>query len=112
MKKKREVFWFIYTNDAYTNEVISRELPPEDTMDGVKCFDGIRRKLWRCDGQFVTRMRKNEKAQKLSFEIFKKEGKYGSIKKADFLTRKKKKSVPRERYRGHYGSQGDQGESN
>ena len=115
MKNQREIFWFIFTNDAFTNEVISRELPPEDTVNDVKCFDGINRKLWKCDGQFVTKIRKNKISQKLDFEIFKREGKYGPIKKCDFFDKKKekpKKLVMRERYSGHYGSQGDQGKTN
>ena len=37
-------------------------------------------------------MQRNKKQQGLHFEVFKKEGKYGSIKKADFLTKKKKVS--------------------
>ena len=90
MENKKLVFWFIFTNDGYTNEVISRELPSEDTLDGIKCDDGIIRKLWKCDGQFVTKILKNKKRNQLDFEIFKKDGKYGSIKKADFFKKKKK----------------------
>ena len=88
--KTTEVFWFIFTNDSYTNQVISKELPPENTVDGVKCFDGVERKLWQCDGQFITKIRRNEKSQGLKFEIFKRDGKYGSIKKCDFFDKKKK----------------------
>ena len=88
MRKERN--WYIFTNDSHTNEVISMELPPEDTVDGVKCFDGVSRKLWKCDGAFVTKMQRNKKQQGLHFEVFKKEGKYGSIKKCSFLDNKRK----------------------
>jgi len=90
MEKERLIFWFIYTNDGYTNEAISRELSSEDTVDGVECSDGITRKLWKCDGQFVTKILKNKKQKNFDFEIFKKEGKHGSIQKASFLEKKKK----------------------
>ncbi|MEI7688778.1 MAG: hypothetical protein WCI91_01180 [Candidatus Nomurabacteria bacterium] len=90
MENQRLVFWFIFTDDGYTNEVISRELPSEDTLDGVKCDDGVIRKLWKCDGQFITKILKNKKRNRLDFSIFKKEGKYGQIKKADFFNKKKK----------------------
>ena len=85
MKRKRKVIWYIFTNDSYTNRVISIELPQEDTVDGVKCFDGVQRKLWRCDGTFITKILKNRKSQNLDFEIFKSNGKYGSIKKITFF---------------------------
>ena len=87
---KNEISWFIFTNDAYTNQVISRELPVESINDAIKCFDGVERQLWQCDGQFITKMRRNEKIQGFHFEIFKREGKYGSIKKCDFFGKKKK----------------------
>lgn len=90
MSQTREIFWYIFTNDAYTNEAISRELPTEDIVDTIKCFDGIERKLWKCDGQFVTKMKRNEKLQNFHFEVFKKEGKYGSIKKCNFFDKKRK----------------------
>lgn len=90
MENKKLIFWFIGTDDGYTNEAISRELPPEDTMDGIECYDGVTRKLWKCDGQFVTKMLKNKKQKHLDFNIFKREGKDGSIKKADFFGKKKK----------------------
>jgi len=35
-------------------------------------------------------MRKNKKQQNFDFEVFKREGKYGPIKKATFLNKKKK----------------------
>lgn len=91
MEKKKVVSWFIWTNDGYTNEAISRELPPEDTLDGVECHDGVMRKLWKCDGQFVTKMLKNKKQKHLDFSIFKRDGKYGSINEVTFLEKKRKK---------------------
>jgi hypothetical protein len=90
METQKKVSWFIFTNDAYTNQVISMELPPENIIDGVKCIDGVERKLWQCDGQFITKIRRNKTSQGLHFEIFKRDGKYGPIKKCDFLDKKKK----------------------
>jgi hypothetical protein len=91
MEKKKLIFWYIFTNDSHTNEVISREVPREDTLDGVKCSDGVKRKLWKCDGTFVTKMFRNKDQQNLHFEVFKKEGKYGKIRRADFFDKKRKK---------------------
>lgn len=94
MKNNRVMTWFIFTNDSYTNEVISRQLPqePENINNLLICSDGVERQLWECDGPFVTKMYRNKKRLNLHFDIFKKEGKYGPIKKCDFL-RKKKKSL-------------------
>jgi len=91
MTNEREITWYIFTNDAYTNQVISRELPSENANDSILCFDGVERKLWNCDGPFVTKMRRNKTLQNLHFEIFKKEGKYGSVKKCEFFKKKPKK---------------------
>ncbi|MFA6397650.1 MAG: hypothetical protein WDK96_02270 [Candidatus Paceibacterota bacterium] len=92
-KEKVEVFWFIFTDHALTNDAIRRELPPEDTMLDVMCADGIPRDIWKCTGAFVTKMRKNRSSQGFSFTVFKKDGKYGSIKEAKFLNKKRKKVV-------------------
>ncbi len=81
--------WYVFTNDSYTNEVISRELPSENAHAEVMCDDGKERSLWLCSGQFVTKVLKNKKKQNLDFCIYKKEGKYGKVKKANFLKRKK-----------------------
>ena len=89
-KKKNVVSWFIWTDDSDTNEIISKELPPEDTLDGIECHDGVIRKLWKCDGQFVTKLLKNKKQKGLNFLIFKKDGENGSIKEAAFLNKNKK----------------------
>jgi len=93
MEKKKLVFWFIFTDHGYTNEVISRELPAEDTLDGVECSDGVIRKLWKCDGPFVTKILKNKKPKQLDFSIFKRDGKYGTIKEVTFFEKKKKQTL-------------------
>jgi len=78
--KKKQTTWYIFTDDSNTNEVISRELPPENAYNEVICSDELRRKLWQCDDLFVIKMNKNKEQQNLHFGIFKKEGKDGSIK--------------------------------
>jgi hypothetical protein len=89
MEKERIIKWFIFTNDGYTNQSISRELPAENTHFDKMCAEGIQRNLWECDGQFITKMLKNKKVQKLVFDIYKQDGKYGTIKKASFFKTKK-----------------------
>ena len=91
--KPKERTWYVFTYDALTNQAISRELPAENTMDGIMCVDGVARKLWMCDGSFVTKIIRNKVSMDLHFDIYKKEGKNGAIKKVDFLNKKKKKKV-------------------
>lgn len=90
VKARKIISWYIFTNDSFTNQVISKELSPEDTLDGIKCSDGRRRKLWKCDGSFIAKLRRNKSVQGLHFDVYKKEGKYGSIKKCEFFKKKKK----------------------
>lgn len=96
MEKKREMTWYIFTNDGHTNEVISRELIGREVKTEsanntlLICSDGVERPLWECDGPFATRMKQNENDPNLHFTIYKKEGKYGPIKKVTFLKKKKR----------------------
>jgi hypothetical protein len=78
--KKKQTTWYIFTNDSYTNEVISRELPEENAYNEVLCSDKIRRMLWQCDDSFVIKMDKNKEQKNLDFTVFKKDGKDGDIK--------------------------------
>jgi hypothetical protein len=97
MKNKREVTWYIFTNDGHTNEVIARELigRERETESAnyplTMCADGIERPLWECSGAFVTLMKQNGNDPNLHFKIFKKEGKYGPIREVKFIKRPKKK---------------------
>jgi hypothetical protein len=91
MEKGRKITWFIFTNDAHTNKVISTEVPSENMHYDEMCSDGIQRNLWQCSGQFVTKIRQSKKDQQLHFDIYKREGKYGSIKKVNFLKANKRK---------------------
>ena len=92
-KRIRDIRWYLFTDDAYTNESISRELPPENTSYNTSCSDGKKRDLWVCDGQFVTKMLKNKKSQKFIFDVYKREGSHGPIIRCDFF--KAKKSLTR-----------------
>ena len=95
MRKDRIITWFIATTDSHTNKVISTEVPVENMHYNKTCFDGIQRNLWECKSQFITKIRRSKKDLNLVFDIFKKEGKYGPIKKVNFLknNQKRKKFV-------------------
>lgn len=94
MEKERLITWFIFTNDSHTNKVISTEVPRENMFHGVICYDGERRDLWECDGSFVARMNRSKKDLGLHYDIYKREGKKGPIKKVTFIkTAKKRKKV-------------------
>ena len=91
MTKDRIVTWFVFTNDSHTNKVISSEVPTENMHHYRTCSDGIKRDLWECDGQFITKIRRSKEDMHLIFSIYKRNGKYGQITKADFLEKKKRK---------------------
>jgi hypothetical protein len=89
-----ETKWYAFTNDAYTNEVISHLLPAENAAEGVLCEDGKKRPLWRCDEYSqVMVLCHNRRQARLVFKVFKQDGN-GPIRPApEFLTSKHKQKV-------------------
>ena len=88
-KKTKDTSWFIFTDDDYTNQVIVEELQQEDTFYQAKCSDGVLRKLWVCDAQFVLKMMKNKQKKELTFDVYKRIGKPAPIIKCNFNETKK-----------------------
>ena len=92
-KKTKDTSWFIFTDNDYTNQVISKELQQEDTFYEAKCSDGVLRKLWVCDAQVVLKMIKNKQSKELTFDVYKRVGNPAPIIKCNFY--KTRKSLTR-----------------
>ena len=73
-KRSREYTWYLYTKDAMTNEIFSREIPAENANSSVECKDGKTRQMWVCEYKHVDLFLKNKLAFKLKFQVFLKEG--------------------------------------
>lgn len=95
----RETTWYIDTSgDAHTNEVVARllqaEIPAIDQSSFVLCQDGERRDLWKVSYATITKLKNSKSQLNLKFTVFKRDGKYGPVRKWDFpknkLTGKKK----------------------
>lgn len=84
MGRERTIIWFIYTTDSYTNKVISEEPSEKTAHEGKICADGVSRTLWECKDRFITKIRKCKEDLHLTFDIYKKVGKNGPIKKLLF----------------------------
>ncbi len=87
--------WFVEPLDAYTNEVISKEITEENFQKEMICSDGKKRNLWQCSGLFVSLLKRNEQQNNLKFKIFVQQGK-GKIREANFLKRKRTKQKKRQ----------------
>lgn len=93
MAKDRNITWFIFTTDSHTNESIAKEPGEKTSHDEMRCADGKKRPLWECEGSFITRIIRSKKTSHLVFDIYKREGLRGPIKKATFLGPRKTKKV-------------------
>ncbi len=82
--------WYLYPQDDHTNEVLSRSLPGEDFVENKKCSDGKKRHLWRCDYQFVNRLKG---CSALKYRVFVQEGD-GQVRPRRFPRKKKYKLIP------------------
>ena len=82
VKTKKTVTWFIFPNDDYTRDEIKSGLT-EIAVNKLKCSDGKKRKLWKCNTAFIAKMKRNKGMQGLLFDIYKQEGKDGLIKKSN-----------------------------
>lgn len=90
MALSRSYTWFIEPLDSHTNEVLARELPEENFCRNMLCEDGKERDLWECKSQFVSYLRKSAKCLHIRFKVYVRESRYGKIRLADFLDKKKK----------------------
>lgn len=88
----RETTWYIDIGDAHTNEVVSRllqaEIPATNCRSSVLCIDGVSRDLWEVKYSTVTQLKNSKFDLKLKFTVFKRDGRYGPVRKWDFPKKK------------------------
>lgn len=80
--------WFAEPLDAYTNEVLARELPEENFFREMLCEDEKERDLWECKSSFVSFLRRSRKNLHVIFKVYVQEGRYGKIRLTNFLDKK------------------------
>jgi len=73
-KRNRSYVWYLYTTDANTNEVFSREIPAENASRDIECADGKERPMWMCKYKHIDLFLKNKTTFNLKFQVFVKEG--------------------------------------
>jgi hypothetical protein len=86
----RTYTWFVEPLDAYTNEVLARELPEENFCRDMLCEDERGRDLWECKSSFVSFLRRSQKNLHVRFKVYVREGQHGKIRLANFLDKNKK----------------------
>lgn len=83
----RETFWYLGDFDSRTNEIISTIISDECRSAQVLCQDGKKRDLWQTDYTTIMRLKNSRLQQNLTFTVFKRDGKFGPVKKYDFPKR-------------------------
>lgn len=84
----RITIWYIGNFDTHTNEVIAQVLPAENCTSQVLCQDGHKRDLWQTNYATITRLKNSKTVAYLKFTVYKRDGKYGPVKKYDFPKKK------------------------
>jgi len=87
-RAKAVCYWYVEPLNAHTNEVIGKNLDPNENCEDLLCSDGKRRDLWRCHYQFVARIQKSKASMRLDFQVFNQEGRHGQIR--TWISRKRK----------------------
>ncbi|NQV88526.1 MAG: hypothetical protein HQ402_03160 [Parcubacteria group bacterium] len=87
-RKKAICYWYVEPLNAHTNEVIGKNLDPNEDCENLLCADGEHRNLWRCAYPFVARIQKSKASLKLIFKVFNQEGSHGRIR--PWISRKRK----------------------
>lgn len=64
--------WYVEPIGGLTNETISNELPPEDALREKTCADNETHDLWRCNHEFITKLKNSQ--QRLKFNVWVQEG--------------------------------------
>ena len=75
MKNENSCTWFIDSiGDTHVNQVIAENSSPEDECLGQLCSDGLRRNLWRCQHDLITRLNRFALTNKIHFQIYRRHG--------------------------------------
>jgi hypothetical protein len=78
--------WYIDPlGDSTMNSIIAKHVNHEDECLGQMCADGVRRDLWRCTHDLVTRLRRLEQTVcHLHYCVYRKRGPHGKIEEWKF----------------------------
>ncbi|MEN9524543.1 MAG: hypothetical protein RL536_612 [Candidatus Parcubacteria bacterium] len=72
--------WYIDPlGDSAVNALIAQQSDYEDECRGQMCSDGVRRDLWRCTHDLISRLQKMENAVRMHYCIYRKRGSGGQI---------------------------------
>jgi hypothetical protein len=85
----RKFTYFLEPLDAFTNEILGKNLPTENPMENTPCSDNCRHDLWRCGYMFFAKIRKSREQINLRVKFWWQEGS-GQIRPFFPLSRKKK----------------------
>jgi len=96
---KEHYVWYVWPEDSHTNEVLTRELPEEESlMRDVTCgADKKRRNLWQCDFSMLSRLANSGRSLGLRFRVYRRR----SMSAADVGNRSEKSWAPVEDFT-HY----------
>ncbi|MFA6404486.1 MAG: hypothetical protein WCW03_00540 [Candidatus Paceibacterota bacterium] len=72
--------------DTHVNRVLAGNSDPEDECFGQLCSDGLKRNLWRCSHDLITRLNRAATENKMHFRIYRKRGNNGEIEPWRFET--------------------------
>ncbi len=76
MAKERTYTWYVWTDDAHTNEVIARSIADPSSFCSELELSGMEspQSAWKCDHMFITALRKSAKTLNLKFTVFVQDG--------------------------------------
>ena len=70
MPKKRFFHYFIEPLDAYSNEVLAKNLSGENAQENILCSDGSRHDVWQCEYRKLVQFRRSESFLKCCFRFW------------------------------------------
>jgi len=95
---KQKYRWFVYPLNSETNASFARELPEENLLRDIFCYDGITRTLWECPINLL-RFFWESRSSSINFQIFNVCGPSkriaGRIRECTFLFNKKHLMKPK-----------------
>ena len=97
---ERKYIWYIEPLDDSTNQTVSQELPIENFCHAIRCGDGKKHNLWRCEFSLASSMHKSKESLNLNFNIFGREGN-GKIRRCPPFVFTKKKKRKKKQEAGH-----------
>ena len=84
-KPATDVVWYIDPlGDSTVNKIIADNSSPEDECCDQRCSDGVKRDLWRCEHDLITRLKRLEATICLHYNVYRKRGQYGQIERWNF----------------------------